>query len=295
MQLMMECLPCLIRQAVDAAMRAGLAQDRRTALMQAIFAELSRRDFQDSPPAMSGWINRKLRAVTNIADPYRTQKSLHNALAAELIPGLRREIALAPDPFYRALRLAISGNIIDLGAKSGLTEDEIHQSLQQTMSAPFVNLRPDLRQAAERARKILYLTDNAGEIFFDRLLLEQLPKGKVMVAVRGHPVLNDATLEDAYAAGLQEVAELTDNGSDAPGTILEECSPEFRTRYANADLIIAKGQGNYESLSHRRENLYFLFMAKCPVVAGQLRVAPGTHLVSGPALEPQAVRESVPC
>lgn len=295
MQLMMECLPCLIRQAVDAAMRAGLTQERRTALMQAIFAELSQRNFSDSPPAMSGWINRKLREFTNVADPYRTQKNLHNALAAELLPELRQDIARSPDPFYRALRLAISGNIIDLGAKSGLTDEEIHRSLQQTMSAPFVNLRSDLKQAAERAERILYLTDNAGEIFFDRLLLEQLPKAKVTVAVRGHPVLNDATMEDAHAAGLHELAELTDNGSDAPGTILEECSADFRALYKDADLIIAKGQGNYESLSHRRENLYFLFMAKCPVVAGQLRVAPGTHLVSGPALEPQAVRESVTC
>ena len=264
MQLMIECLPCLLRQAVDAALRAELTPEQRTALMQTILAELSQRDFSDSPPAMSGWINRKLREFTNVIDPYRTQKNLHNALAAELLPVLRQDIARSPDPFYRALRLAISGNIIDLGAKSGLTDEEIHRSLQQTMSAPFVNLRSDLKQAVERADKILYLTDNAGEIFFDRLLLEQLPKGKVTVAVRGHPVLNDATMEDAHAAGLDELAELIDNGSDAPGTILEECSSEFRSRYENADLIIAKGQGNYESLSHRWRTCIFSLWRNVP-------------------------------
>ena len=117
---------------------------------------------------------------------------------------------------------------------------------------------------------ILYLTDNAGEIVFDRLLIEQLPAGKVVVAVRGAPVLNDAVRADAETADLPDVAPVVDNGSDAPGTILDDCSAEFRGRYAAADLVIAKGQGNYETLAEEDKNLYFLFTVKCPLVAGRV-------------------------
>lgn len=277
-----ECLPCLLRQAVDATAHAGVSPENRALLLREVLAELSRCNLEDSPPAMSAWINRRLREYTGIADPYRAEKQAHNKLAAALSAQWREEITISSDPFYRATRLAIAGNIIDLGAKSGLNDEDISATIRQALSAPFVNLKLDLESAVHRAQRILYLTDNAGEIFFDRLLLERFPAGKTTVAVRGSPVLNDATLEDAHAAGLHELATLTDNGSDAPGTLLPECSAEFRTLFAEADVIIAKGQGNFESLNHCRENIFFLFMAKCPVVAQQLRVQPGTHITTGP-------------
>ncbi len=122
-------------------------------------------------------------------------------------------------------------------------------------------------QAAARAGRILYLADNAGEIVFDRLLVEALAPQRVTLAVRGTPVLNDATAADARAVGLTEICEVIDNGSDAPGTVLEDCSREFRQRFSTADLIIAKGQGNFETLSEAPGNIFFLFKVKCPVIA----------------------------
>ena len=117
----------------------------------------------------------------------------------------------------------------------------------------------------------LYLADNAGEIVFDRLLIERLPAEKVTLAVRGGAVLNDATLIDAENTGITELVEVIRNGSDAPGTILEDCSEEFKRCFAAADLIVAKGQGNYESLSHFKKKIYFLLTVKCSVVAQDLK------------------------
>ena len=144
-------------------------------------------------------------------------------------------------------------------------------------SLPWINLHPLLTNAG--AQSILYLADNAGEIAFDRLLVEQIPTERVTVAVRGHPVINDATLHDAQAVGLDRIVEVVENGSDAPGTILKDCSADFRRRFAEADLIIAKGQGNFESLYDAPGNLLFLFKVKCSVVAGHVRQPIGMQVL----------------
>jgi len=177
------------------------------------------------------------------------------------------------------VRLAIAGNIIDLGAKSGLTEDEARQTAATALEQPLIGALAELREAVSRARRILYLCDNAGEIVFDRVLIGQLPRGAVTVAVRGHAVINDATREDAEAAGLSELAEVIDNGSAMPGTVLADCSPEFRRRFAEADLVIAKGQGNCESLHAERAPLFCLFRVKCAIVATHCGHPVGSHVV----------------
>ncbi|MBN2451771.1 MAG: DUF89 family protein, partial [Lentisphaeria bacterium] len=125
-----------------------------------------------------------------------------------------------------------------------------------------------------------YLADNAGEIVLDRLLVDELPAGRVTVAVRGGPILNDATLDDARQAGLCDRVEVIDNGSDAPGTILADCSPKFRRRFAAADLILAKGQGNFETLSEVAAPLCFLLKVKCPVIAGHTGLPLGTQVLT---------------
>jgi hypothetical protein len=123
------------------------------------------------------------------------------------------------------------------------------------------------KNAVNNANKVLYLADNAGEIIFDRFLIEQIGVDKITLAVKGSPVINDATIDDAKAAGLTEIVKVIDNGDDAPGTILETCSDEFRQYFENADMIISKGQGNYETLSRINKNIFFILKAKCPVIA----------------------------
>jgi hypothetical protein len=178
-----------------------------------------------------------------------------------------------------AARLAISGNTIDMGVNGNISAADVHKVVQQTLSVPFYGEWLHFHRTIDQARSILYLTDNAGEIAFDRLLIEQILPERVTLVVRGSPVINDATLVDAQAVGLDAIVEIIDNGLDAPGTLIHDCSPEFQRRFSEADLIIAKGQGNFESLSNQPGNLFFLFKVKCSTVAHHMMQPAGTHVL----------------
>jgi hypothetical protein len=152
-----------------------------------------------------------------------------------------------------------------------LQESKLEEAISECLTADSSQLQLDLfERTLKEAEEILYIADNAGEIIFDRLLIERLPIEKVTVAVKGSPVINDATMEDALLAGLPRIVEVVDNGSDGPGTILETCSRAFIDCFDKADLVIAKGQGNYESLSEADKNIFFVLKAKCPVIARDL-------------------------
>jgi uncharacterized protein with ATP-grasp and redox domains len=179
----------------------------------------------------------------------------------------------APDPLETAVRLSIAGNIIDFGP---VREYDLLDVVERVLAQPFaVDHGAALREALARVDHVLYLADNAGETVFDRLLIEQLEL-PVLYAVKGGPTLNDATREDALAAGLDQVAEVVSNGSDAPGTILDRCSKEFRKLYDEAELVIAKGQANYETLSAEGPRVFFLLQTKCPVIARDVGVPTGS-------------------
>ena len=137
----------------------------------------------------------------------------------------------------------------------------------------------ELRTAINNAKQILYLGDNAGEIVFDKLFIEHLPKEKIIFAVRGKPVINDATMKDAEDIGLTDILKVIDNGSGYPGTVLQSCSEEFQEVFNGADLIISKGQGNYETLSENRQNIFFLLKIKCDIVARDLNGNVGDFVV----------------
>lgn len=275
----LDCIPCLVRQALD----AGRLFTDDPAVHEQVLREVLRTaadmDLSLCPPAMAQRMQRRLRELTGVADPYRAAKDRFNRLAAELLPGLEAAVDGADDPFAAAVALAIAGNVIDLGPDINLAESHVRDSLAAALATPVTGDLAAFRRETALARRILYLGDNAGEIFFDRPLLKRLPEGRVTLAVRGVPVLNDATIEDARAAGIHELVELVDNGSDAPGTILETCSPAFRARFAEADLIIAKGQGNFETLSGGGAPAWYLFKAKCAVVARHVGVPMGSHML----------------
>lgn len=225
-------------------------------------------DMSQSPPYAGRRIHRMVREATGVKDAYKLIKQASNRIALELYPQLKQEIEASPDPLESAIRLAIAGNVIDFGVKSVSHEPDIDEAIQRARQA-FIDpaTLTQLRRSILKAHRILYLGDNAGEVVFDRLLIEQLPTNKVTYGVRGRPILNDVTVEDAKTAGLCDLVCVIDNGSDAPGTILEMCSAEFRSHFDRADVVIAKGQGNYETLSSRRKKIYFLLMVKCPIIA----------------------------
>ncbi len=275
----LECLPCLLRQAGDALQRLAKDKDQESIWMRHIMSLLGTLDYRLSPPAVAQLIHRRLRQLSGSADPYRVEKEKHTRLALALYPRLEAEVAGAGDPLLAAVQVAIAGNIIDLGAKSQMEEADIRASLEQALREPLSGNFADFASAVSQAGSILYLADNAGEVVFDRLLLQRLPQGKVTVAVRGGPVINDAVWEDARMAGLTDLVPVIDNGSDAPGTLLSDCSETFQEIYQAAGVVIAKGQGNFESLSEENKNIYFLFKIKCPVVASLLDLPMGTKVL----------------
>lgn len=284
MKTFLECIPCFVNEALNVSRRVTDDEAVQERVLRAVLAKASELSFSQSPPHMGYEIHRMIREETGNDDPYSEDKIHSNRLALGMFPDLRKKVLASDDPFETAVRLSIAGNILDFGVgiltreKAGRTlTDTVRDSLRRPFASDGVG---PLRKAIEEAEDILYLGDNAGEIVFDRLLLEQMPDGKVTFVVKGGPIINDATRDDAEAAGLTSLLPVIDNGSRVPGTILEFCSPEFQRRFEAADLVIAKGQGNYETLSEVDKRIFFLLKAKCPVIARDIGCQVGDIVVS---------------
>jgi uncharacterized protein with ATP-grasp and redox domains len=258
----LDCIPCLLRQALEAARLATKDPGLHKKIMHEVLRWLEEMDSNQTPPVMAQRIHRRLREITGVYDPYFAEKTRLNAISVKLLPSLRAEVQSSQSPLIAAARIAIAANVIDMGVNGNITEAEVYQTVRIALTEPFFGDEKLFRQAIAKARSVLYLADNAGEIAFDRLLIEQMTPERVTLVVRGAPVINDATFVDAQAVGLDGMVEIMDNGSDAPGTILDDCSQEFRRRFVEADLIIAKGQGNFESLSNQPGNIIFLLKVK---------------------------------
>ena len=272
MRTYLDCFPCFVRQALDAARFATDDEQIHTRVVQEVLHLAARMDTHRPPPVIGQHVHRLIRKITGQEDPYDEQKRRSNELALRLYAELEQDVDEAADPLEAAVRLAIAGNILDFGVNSTLDYAQAEQVINSphwTRTSTDRNCLPS-RTAVAQAHDILYLGDNAGEVVFDRVLIERLPYDKVTFVVKESPVINDATMADAEAAGLTDLVEVITNGSDGPGTILPTCSPQFRQRFAQADLIVAKGQGNYESLSEVDKSILFILKAKCPVIARDL-------------------------
>ena len=277
MKTYLDCISCFVRQGLEVARFVSDDERVHEKVLRGVLEAALSLDFRQPPPAMGQQIHRLVRELTGQADPYREVKDRFNAFGLQLYPKLKEQIENSDNPLETSIRLAIAGNIIDFGPYGQIDRAQVEESISHSLSArlPSDSVE-DFRQAVGQAKEILYLADNAGEIVFDRLLIEQLGYPKITVVVKGSPVINDATLADAQTAGLTDLVEVIDNGSDAPGTILETCSARFQDRFSSVDLIIAKGQGNYETLSNFPGNIFFLLKAKCPVIANHLGVEVGS-------------------
>jgi uncharacterized protein with ATP-grasp and redox domains len=260
------CIPCLVRQATNILAKSVPEGSAREEGIRRILAEAARLDYDRPTPVLSGELQAVLRGVTGVDDPFAAEKHSFTQMALGLLPEMEALVAESPDPFEAAVKMAIAGNVIDLGVKSDLSEAEAEAVLRAALAEPLHGSAEVLKVAAEKAGKILYLADNAGETVFDRLLLSRLPKGRVTIAVRGRAVMNDATIAEAREAALDEFGPLLPNGAGIPGTYLPACSPEFAQVFRAADLVISKGQGSFETLWDVPAPLFFLFRIKCPIV-----------------------------
>lgn len=205
-------------------------------------------------------------------DPFRAIKKTSTDLLLARYEELKKMIETARDPLYTALRFATIGNAIDLGANP---DCDIEDELARLQDRDFdVCDYDEFRQSLKDARHILYIADNAGETVLDRLLIECMSK-PTTYAVRSRPIINDATIDDARQAGLDTVADIISSGSDAPGTVWSLCSDRFKELFSDADMVISKGQGNYETLSDQKRPLFFLLKVKCPVIARDIHAEMG--------------------
>lgn len=279
MKTYLDCIPCFLRQTLDAVRLVTNDEAFHERLLHEVLREAGTLDFHQPPPAMGQRIHRRVRELVCQADPYAAAKERCNQLALRYLPELRTRISMSDAPLDTAVRLAIAGNVIDMGVNATLTDEQITAAIDAATTAPLHGDANTLARAINDADRVLYLADNAGELVFDRVLLERVPLEKVTVVVRGAPVINDATLVDARVAGLMELVAVVDNGSDAPGTILDDCSAAFRRRFDAADVIIAKGQGNFETLSDVQKDIFFAFMVKCPVIAREADCSIGSLIL----------------
>jgi uncharacterized protein with ATP-grasp and redox domains len=269
MKTYLDCYLCLVRQGLTAVRRAGLSDDDQVEVMNGVLQALQGIRPGQTPPIIATHIHQVIRDKTGIPDPYQELKEQSTQKALALYPRLKEIVATAEDPFETAIRLAIAGNIMDFGPAD---EYDLWASVERVLAQPLAfDDVAALREAVERADEVLFLSDNAGETVFDRLLIEQIAK-PVRYAVKGGPILNDATRADAIAAGIDQAAQIEEIGCNAMGTLLDRCNERFVRLFRTASVIIAKGMAHYESLSTAGPRVFFLLQAKCDVVANDLGV-----------------------
>jgi len=290
MRTYLDCIPCFYRQALDAARIAGADKLIQKKIIDELSLLIPNFTLETAPPEIGRVVYSLVGKISGVKDPFKEIKENSNKFALKLYPELKQEINNSEDRLLTAVKLSIIGNIIDYGAKNSLNVvEEIDHLFQGNFIINNENNSTtfkynQFKEALNKVDTIIYLADNAGEVVFDRLLIEELVEelGKqVIYVVRGKPIINDALIEDALFCGINEIAKIISSGSDAPGTLLKYCSPEFIRLYQKAELIISKGQGNYEALSEEDKPIFFLFRAKCPVIADDVDCNVGDMVLVG--------------
>ena len=224
---------------------------------------------ESTPPETGEIIYREISRITGVADPYENIKRQNIKEALLLYPELKEIVKASNDKILTAIRLAIAGNVIDLGVNQ---EFDLIKDIYTILKQDFAIFHFDeFKETLGKAKTVLYIGDNAGESVFDKILIEELGK-PVTYVVRENPIINDVTYKDAVESGIEDVAEIISSGTSAPGTILHTCNVQFLEKFIHADLIISKGQGNYEGLSETDRPVFFLLKAKCSVIANDLNV-----------------------
>jgi uncharacterized protein with ATP-grasp and redox domains len=277
----LDCIPCMIRQTIDAARLGTDNEDLQRRVLNQVLEHLQQVDYQLSPPEIGKQIFKIIHDLTGCADPYRDLKLRYNQFALLHYNTFKHQVFLSEDPVLLAAKLAVFGNLPDLVSNShtGRIEQILHNARSQKFNLDdYLFFLQDLAIV----RHILYLADNAGEIVFDKLFIEVLQRFyperslSFTVVVRGAPIINDATMDDARLINLDKVALVIENGDNSPATVLHRVSSEMKTYYDKADLIISKGQGNWETLHQEKKLIYFLLKVRCPLIGAALKVNEGS-------------------
>jgi len=278
MKTYLDCIPCFMNQALRAGRTATSNEQKIKRLLDEVGMLIQKIPMEQTPPETGTLIYKKISEITNNDDPYKEIKEKNIKHAINLYPSLKQRVSESDDRLLTAIRLAIAGNVIDLGVDKefNLVED-IETILQQEFAILDYTF---FKKKLAAAKEILYIGDNAGEAVFDKILIEELGKPVIFV-VREIPIINDVTFKEARKIRIDKITKVMSSGSTAPGTILNLCSNEFLEIFNNVDMIISKGQGNYEGLSGVDRSIFFLLKAKCPVIAGNLEIKEDDIILKG--------------
>ena len=271
-----ECLSCMAKIYLDKYPKDA-ADDQKTEYMQRVLKVLAEAPGRYGAPVIVRTINEIQDEMFAMKQDYAEIKKHYNQVMMNHEEQVNRKLAQSSDSVRTGIQYAMIGNYIDFGARINVNEEQLTELLNNSDRFDI-----DEKQYAEfvddlsNARKLVYLTDNCGEIVMDKLLIREIKKKypdlKVTVLVRGAEVINDATMEDAMQVGLDEIAEVIPNGSDIAGTWLEEISEEAKAVLKDADMIVSKGQGNFETLRKCGMNIYYIFLCKCDLFANTFQV-----------------------
>jgi uncharacterized protein with ATP-grasp and redox domains len=267
----LECIPCLIKQSFEAACMVTDDKEIQTEVLRDVMKRLQNISFNDSPPELSREVHAIIRGITKSEDPYKKVKDRSNEMAKRKFPYLKKLVDESDDRLLMAFRLAIVGNVIDFGSTKRFNVDDMLENaiMQEFDLNSYRKFQYDLKQS----ETILYLADNAGEIFFDKILLEELSNKQknIVYVVKANPIINDALLGDARFAGIDKIATIIEGDMgqkiSAPGMILPYASENFLDIFYSSDIVLSKGQGNYEGLSDVDRDVFFMLVVKCPLVA----------------------------
>jgi uncharacterized protein with ATP-grasp and redox domains len=283
MQTHLDCIPCFLKQALEATRMVTTRESTQTQVLQNVMNYLQQADLSKSPPELSQKIHQIIRTTTHSPDPYKTVKIQANTQAKKHLPHLKKQITASQDPLLLAIKLAIVGNVIDYGTMTRLNIDEM---INKALTQPFdLHQYPTFKNQLKTTKSILILGDNTGEIIFDTLLLQELSEytQDITYVVKAHPIINDAQKNDALYAGIDNYATIieadTGQPNSSPGILLHNTTPRFKRHFTNADIILSKGQGNYEGLNTTTRQIYFLFMIKCPLIAQLMGKPVGTPIL----------------
>ncbi len=281
-----ECIPCCLRRLLHTADRKTADDWLHRKILAEVMQDLTKVDEVATPAELMHGVARRTGKALGVSDPYSEEKKRWVDETTSNADWIRSLVDETPDPFVAAIHLSAAANILDCELRHDFATGFSLKSLVRGFhKVPFVidNVE-DFRLAVQKAKTILFVHDSAGELFFDRLLIEKIerPREAVFSTVRESPILADATAEDAAAVGMDEVATVIDVGIDCLGVPLNACSKAFRERYASADVVIAKGQAAYETLEGddlRKDGvpkeIFYLMRIKCTVMARELGGAVG--------------------
>ncbi len=278
MKTYLECIPCFMNQALRGGRIATNDENKIKKLLDEVGQLIRTIPMENTPPETGAVVYKKIGEITKNHDPYKKIKEENIKQAQILYPELKEKVEKSEDKLLTAIRLAVAGNVIDLGVdkKFNIVED-----VKKILYQDFAVFDYDLfKLELKKANEILYIGDNSGEAVFDKILIEELGK-PVTFVVREIPVINDITINEAKTIGIDKIANIISSGTTAPGTILNLCNKEFIRKFNNADMIISKGQGNYEGLSNVKRSVFFLLKAKCPVIARNLNVKENDIILKG--------------